>query len=99
MAVFHLISLVFIFTLSNSRSTNASDGEKEEYPDYTTESYYEDYYDDYGAPIEYANFPKCCPENQAYDLNFMKCMDISPSDFDYTRIEPNEVGQRQVDIT
>ena len=26
-------------------------------------------------------------------------MDISPSDFNYTRIEPKEVGQRQVDIT
>ena len=70
MAVFHLISLIFIFILSNSQSTNTSDNENEEYPDYTTESYYEDNYNDYGAPIQFANFPKCCPEHQVRLINF-----------------------------
>ena len=74
-----LISSISVFNLSNCQTTKKRQSENEEYVNSVNESseYYEtegsgdystygsgDYYYEYDNPVEFADFPKCCPEGK-----------------------------------
>ena len=65
----HLIPLIFILISTNCQNINKTVSGSEEYipgdyqsGDYKSDDYY--YYSDSNQILEFANFTKCCPEDQ-----------------------------------
>ena len=68
-SLFHLIPFISILISTNCQNINETQSESEEYipGDYQSGDYQSgDYYDypDSNKILEFANFTKCCPEDQ-----------------------------------